>query len=175
MCQIGQCAMGFYDCDGNASNGCESNVACSCTPGATQSCYSGPANTAGVGPCKAGTQTCNISGDGWGPCLGQIVPDVELCNDGIDQDCNGVADDVPDRDGDGWTICNGDCCDEPGTCGANPAAINPGAFEVAGNMVDDDCDGNVDNAIAGCDAGLASNSANALDYAKAIDLCQFTV
>jgi hypothetical protein len=42
-----------------------------------------------------------------------------------------------------------------------------------GNTVDDDCDGMVDNvAAATCDTGLASNSGTALDYAKAIELCQ---
>src|SRR5688500_9966728 len=39
-------------------------------------------------------------------------------------------------------------------------------------MVDDDCDGLVDNAASLCDSGLASGSTDPLDYAKAIDLCQ---
>jgi hypothetical protein len=41
-------------------------------------------------------------------------------------------------------------------------------------MVDDDCDGTKDNAVPVCDAGLASDSSVATDYAKAIDLCKFT-
>jgi len=42
-----------------------------------------------------------------------------------------------------------------------------------GNMVDDDCDGMVDNSIAAaCDTGLVSNSADANDFAKAMELCQ---
>lgn len=57
---------------------------------------------------------------------------------------------------------------------ANPGLVNPGAFEVAGNGVDDDCDGAIDNAAALCDSGLASNSGSPMDYAKAIDLCQTT-
>ena len=52
--------------------------------------------------------------------------------------------------------------------------MNPGAFEFAGNGVDDDCDGTKDNVLTGCDSSLASNSATAVDYAKAIDLCQTT-
>jgi len=65
-------------------------------------------------------------------------------------DCNGIycqCDDVPcgancpDRDGDGWTLCEGDCDDEPST-GRN---INPGMVEFASyttcfNGIDDDCD-----------------------------------
>ncbi len=41
-------------------------------------------------------------------------------------------------------------------------------------MVDDDCDGMVDNVLAGCDTNLVSNSGIATDYAKAIDLCATT-
>lgn len=42
-------------------------------------------------------------------------------------------------------------------------------------MVDDDCDGSVDNVLGACDGALMSNSANGFDYAAAIDLCQTTV
>lgn len=78
-----------------------------------------------------------------------------------------------DADGDGWTTCDGDCCDSPQDC-ANPAQVNPGAFDIPGNGVDDDCDGGVDNAPAACDGGLASDSSSGSDYAKALDLCQAT-
>jgi hypothetical protein len=82
-----------------------------------------------------------------------------------------------DADGDGWTDCDGDCCDGPGPCGAVPAAeVNPGAFEVAGNAVDDDCHaGTTDGGAGPCDVSLPSNSSDPLDYARAIDLCSFTV
>jgi hypothetical protein len=81
-----------------------------------------------------------------------------------------VDEDV-DLDGDGYTTCGGDCCDS--TECSNPKLVNPGAFEVPGNGVDDDCDGTVDNAVAAnCDSGIASNTTNAMDFAKAIDICQ---
>jgi hypothetical protein len=166
--------MGFYDCDGNAANGCESTTQSACNPGDQQACYNGPPGTEDVGICHGGMRTCNISGDGYGPCLGQFLPLVETGSDGLDHDCNGAPNDIGDKDGDGWTMCNGDCCDEPGSCGGTPAAINPGAFEVPNNGVDDDCDGMVDNPLAACDGGLASNSSNPVDYAKAIDLCAAT-
>ena len=59
----------------------------------------------------------------------------ELC-DGDDNDCDGTPgpDETDDLDADGYTVCDGDC-DE-----ADPA-VNPGAAEVPGNMVDEDCDG----------------------------------
>ena len=78
-----------------------------------------------------------------------------------------------DEDGDGWTTCEGDCCDNAQQC-ANPALVNPGAFEVAGDSVDNDCDGQVDNAIASCDQAVMGNSSNAYDFASALDLCPST-
>ena len=54
-----------------------------------------------------------------------------------------MVDEDVDADGDGFTTCGGDCCDS--TECANPALVNPGAFDVPGNGVDDDCDGMVDN------------------------------
>jgi hypothetical protein len=173
---MGACAVGFADCNKSTLDGCEINVTvaqCVCTPGAPQSCYTGPAGTAGQGLCKAGSQTCDASGLSYGPCVGQIVPSAEVCANGLDEDCTGVADDVGDTDGDGWTKCNGDCCETPSQCSA-PKLVNPGAFEVAGNSVDDDCDGNTDNVLSSCDGSLASNSAQAVDYARAMDLCQTT-
>jgi hypothetical protein len=173
---MGACAPGFLDCNQNANDGCETNqaiTACLCTPGQQQSCYGGSPSEVGVGICKAGTQTCSASGLSWEPCVGQVLPLPEICANGVDENCNGTADDVPDVDGDGWTKCNGDCCEVPAEC-SEPKLVNPGAFEFAGNQVDDDCDGTIDNTLGQCDSALTSNSGNALDYAKAIDICQTT-
>ena len=55
---------------------------------------------------------------------------------GIDDDCDGVADlgeSEADDDGDGYTVAGGDCDD-------TNADVNPGAAEIA-NARDDDCDG----------------------------------
>jgi hypothetical protein len=145
-----------------------------CTPGATRACYDGPAGTEGVGPCAAGTQACG--GDGqWKECIGMVKPVSEVCANAIDDNCNGTADEDVDLDGDGFTTCGGDCCDSTSDGCGDPKLVNPAAFEAPGNMVDDDCDGIVDNvAAANCDTGLASNSATGMDYAKAMDLCQTT-
>ena len=155
--------------DGGGGDGGLSPV---CNPGQTQSCYSGPTGTAGMGPCVAGIQTCG--GDGqWKPCVDEVVPRPEVCGNGVDENCNGTPDENVDADGDGFTTCGGDCCDSTSEGCATPALVNAGSFEAPGNMVDDDCDGTVDNAVtASCDMGLASNSGNAMDYAKAIELCQ---
>ena len=154
------------------AGGDEGGLPAVCNPGDVQSCYSGALGTAGVGPCLAGNQTCG--GDGqWKPCVDEVLPKPEVCGNGIDENCNGTPDEDVDADGDGFTTCGGDCCDSTSEGCATPALVNAGSFEAPGNMVDDDCDGTVDNAVAAnCDAGLTSNSANALDYAKAIELCQ---
>ena len=140
-----------------------------CNAGETRSCYMGQMGTEGVGPCTGGTQTC-LAGGNWGSCEGEVLPTTENCTDGIDNNCNGMVDEDIDQDGDGYTSCGGDCCDS--TECSNPAEVNPGAFEVPGDGIDNDCDGMVDNAVGLCDTGLSANSSMAMDYAKAIDLCQ---
>jgi Cys-rich repeat protein len=173
-CDLDQCDQGFNDCNQNHADGCETQGMCACEPNAVQICYTGPPGTEGVGVCQAGTQTCNGAGTGWGPCLNQVLPSPEICGSGQDENCNAEIDENPDNDLDGWGVCDGDCCDSVGPGCLNPALVNPGAFEYPGNMVDDDCDGTVDNVLPACDAGLASNSADPNDYARAINLCQFT-
>ncbi len=168
------CDDGYGDCDGDASNGCEALGDCACAPGASQDCYTDDPETRNVGTCKDGTQTCNEAGTAWGACTGDVTPVVEICDNGLDDDCDGAADEDGDVDGDGFSACGGDCCDEVGPACANPELVNAGAFEVPDNDVDDDCDGGVDNPLPACDAGLASNSADPLEYAQAIDLCQLT-
>ena len=58
---------------------------------------------------------------------------VDVPDDGIDQDCNGVDATVTDRDGDGSPA--------PQDCDDLDAKIRPGLPEVLGNDVDENCDG----------------------------------
>ena len=60
----------------------------------------------------------------------------ELC-DGKDNDCDGTvpAEEV-DGDGDGVSKCDGDCND-------GDAFVNPSAYEIPGDNVDDNCDGSL--------------------------------
>ena len=55
------------------------------------SCYSGPAGTDGVGICLAGTMTCNSDGTANGPCIGEVLPQLETCLTPEDDDCDGIA------------------------------------------------------------------------------------
>ncbi|HAU66177.1 TPA: hypothetical protein DCW61_02405 [Candidatus Uhrbacteria bacterium] len=92
----------------------------------------------------------------------QINPDgTEICNDGIDQDCNGITDDATgsqtwyaDSDGDGY----GNASQSFTTCLLNPTGyvadntdcndtkpdINPGAAEACKDGVDNNCNGQID-------------------------------
>jgi len=62
---------------------------------------------------------------------------IEICGDGIDQDCNGsdlvCAEDI-DNDSDGYTENEGDCND-------SDASIHPNAVEICGDGIDQDCNG----------------------------------
>jgi hypothetical protein len=77
----------------------------------------------------------------------------------------------PDDDGDGWTVCAGDCND-------HDSLVNPCAFDtndptdpVGTDGVDNDCDGKIDNLIT-CETGLvAGHDQVPADYAHAADLC----
>jgi hypothetical protein len=72
-----------------------------------------------------------------------------------------------DSDGDGYTGVDGDCNDCDG-------AINPGAFDVASNGIDEDCSGSPDDEPASCDDGLPADG-NAAAMAKAIGICRTAV
>lgn len=144
------------------------------TPGTTEPCYSGPEGTQDVGICSSGERECQADGT-WTQCAGELLPEQEVCANELDDNCDGQVDEDVDADGDGFSGCNADCCDVAADQCSDPELVNPGAYEVQGNNVDDDCDGIIDEPEdGGCDTGLQTNSLNAEDYARALDLCQFT-
>jgi uncharacterized protein (TIGR02145 family) len=58
----------------------------------------------------------------------------EICDDGVDQDCDGADGPCVDEDGDGQSVGEGDCDDLDDT-------IYTGAPEVCGDGIDQDCNG----------------------------------
>ena len=79
--------------------------------------------------------------------------------------CDPVSD---DHDGDGFAIADGDCND----CDPN---TNPGAFDIAGNGADEDCNGAPDDTMTACDQHIIDPAyGDPNDAARAIGLCHFT-
>ncbi|GAC1351761.1 MAG: hypothetical protein NVS3B20_04220 [Polyangiales bacterium] len=94
-----------------------------------------------------------------------VEPDAFVV--GLDIASEVLLDPEKDNDGDGW-LFKEDCND------ANKE-VNPGAYEVLGDGVDNDCDGKVDNPEPDCDQlTIPYNSTDALDFAKSLGICRFT-
>ena len=149
-----------------------------CTPGETIECYHGPNNSKGVGVCKAGISTCVVDGSDWSQCEGEVLPSPEICGDGIDQDCDGedmTAANAIDIDGDGYTYCDGDCCETSWDGCNEPAKVNPDAAEFDNNNFDDNCNGEINETVT-CDEGLSLQMddypGNAEKLAKGMGICQ---
>src|SRR5262249_29164420 len=68
-------------------------------PGAGQTCCT--SNKCGTGICQSGVQKCvqNATTLSWTlTCTGEITPGTEICDE-LDNDCNGIKDDVPGAGG----------------------------------------------------------------------------
>jgi hypothetical protein len=91
----------------------------------------------------------------------EVYPGATEYCDGVDQDCDGVADDgavdptdwYADADGDGYgdALTSSSACDAPAghvaddtDCDDTAAAVNPGAIEAC-DGIDNDCDGTIDD------------------------------
>ncbi|HEV8201631.1 MAG TPA: MopE-related protein [Candidatus Polarisedimenticolia bacterium] len=104
------------NCDGVADEGLDQPIPCGV--GACATMYI---------PCKQGTsQLCPA-----------LPPSPELCN-GVDDDCDGIVDNIVDFDADGWATCS--------DCGPTDPLIHPGAQERC-NGLDDNCNGSVDEGL----------------------------
>jgi hypothetical protein len=177
----GFCAANFTQCnatcvdeqtDPQNCGGC--NVVCA----AGQVCSQGScAAMCAAGLTQCGQKCLNTSSDvkNCGSC-GHVCATGDTCQNGQCVTCDS---NTTDCDGDGWMVADGDCCDKPGLCGAQPELVNPGAIEVVGNGIDDNCNGLVDlfdiQDTISCDSMLTSNSMDPKDYAKAIGICRQTV
>ena len=78
-----------------------------CIPGDSVTCYDGATGAGGSNNCLSGIRTCNAQGTGWGPCVGELIPDP---------------------------ACGAVCCLSPQTCGGGgdptQCGLPPGACNV---------------------------------------------
>jgi hypothetical protein len=163
--------------DGPVCNPDSSDPAgCGCDPSTSKvaDCYTGPPGTNGKGICQTGKRSCTPQGT-WTACVGEVVPQPEICNL-TDDDCDGLVDDVPEiSDAAVIAKCNSPACEpsfadaaitcwgpDPGICGAGTKTcaggpkggtptgcnefIHTPATEIC-NGIDDDCNGIVDDGL----------------------------
>ena len=114
-----------------------------------------------AGDCDDEDQLMNLADadeDGITSCDGDcndydpLIENIDWDNDGYstcDGDCNDGAPalNLDDVDGDGYTTCDDDCHDWDST-------VHPGAEEICGDMVDNDCDGSAEDVDADGDGYL---------------------
>ncbi len=157
--------IGDEDCDGQTN---EEGPDCQCSPGSSQPCYSADPSTEGVGVCQAGSQVCNPDGLGFGACNGEITPIAETCTTSEDDDCDGDLNEegagcvcyplsnVACYSGPAGTENVGACAPGAAQCNADGTALGPclgevlPAVETCNTLVDDDCDGQVNEDGVGC-------------------------
>jgi Notch 1 len=134
------------DCDGQTDENTSGGVM-------SRACYDGPTNTQGHGICVGGTQTC-IAGN-WGPCVGEVVPSPDTCNN-IDDDCDSSTDEglsVSCYTGSTGTLGIGNCHAGTRACvggtysGTCTGQVTPVAETCDGT--DQDCDGVKDEDASG--------------------------
>ncbi|MFO0755863.1 MAG: nucleotide-binding protein [Byssovorax sp.] len=162
-----------------------------CQPGTVEACYDGPMGTQDVGPCHGGQHTCDADGKAYGPCVGEVTPVAETCSTPIDDDCNGMINDMgPDcacapgsmkscYDGPMGTENVGICKAGTQTCAMDGTGYGPcvgavfPAFENCIKPGDEDCDG-IAQMCTGAhvwsksfgDAGAQTSVAVALTYLR---------
>ena len=165
---------GGADAGGAGATGGAGGGAAACEPGASEPCYGGAEDTEGVGACKAGTRTCSLFGV-FGACEGAVEPAPETCATPEDDDCDGETNEegegcdcVPGAsepcyggaegtEGVGPCIGGTHTCGSDGKWGTCDGEVVPGVEDCDAGLVDEDCDGVVNEDGAACVCMLGSS------------------
>ena len=160
------------DCDGNIDEGVAGCQATVCQDGDRQPCYTDPIGCKKLpsgqfdctGLCVAGVRICQ--GGSFGACEGAIKPTtVEVCGDGLDNNCNGLIDEgclcedgksQPCYPSSAATKDKGICATGIQFCKDSQWQNCIGAQaprEERCNGLDDNCDGQIDNGCGTCEDG----------------------
>ena len=156
-CQLVACDMGWTNDNGDNDDGCE------CETGASERCDGvdndcdgrvdedfsvGALCTAGVGSCLAmGALAC--ASEDMATCDARPgSPEEEVC-DGLDNDCDGLADEDYDEDADGapsceqCLMCGGECAEmcRNNDCLDSDPSVFPTAYDRCEDSIDQNCDG----------------------------------
>jgi hypothetical protein len=110
---------------------------------------------------------------------------VEICTDGIDNDCDGYTDqadsnpyncpaDCTDLDEDGFSIEGVAAGCGPEDCDDSNASINPDITEVCTDGIDNDCDGNIDGADSNCPLASCTDYGTDRNRCKADPRCNYS-
>ena len=196
ICQGGQWSVcfgnidpGVESCDNGQDEDCDGQVDedCFCVAETVRDCTG---NTQGI--CRPGSQTC-INGTQWGTCFNQTFPLAnDLCNNSLDDDCDGQVDEGCQVQQQNQTPQTGTCFnnvqdgDETGIdCGGschvctfcNNSILNQGEYKTAvdlGNGTLSDCGGPNCPSCPTCSDKIKNQNETGIDCGGPCQTCQQT-